>query len=36
MNVVYKQCFIEEITFLESAERQNIDVFLHLHNENGK
>ena len=28
MNVVYKQRFIEEIfTFLESAERQNIDVF---------
>ena len=27
INVVYKQCFIEEVTFLESAEKQNIDVF---------
>ena len=24
---MYKQCFIEEVTFLESAEKQNIDVF---------
>ena len=27
MNVVYKQCFIKEITFLESAKKLNIDVF---------
>ena len=24
---MYKQCFIEEVTILESAEKQNIDVF---------
>ena len=24
---MYKQCFIEEVTFLESAEKQNIDFF---------
>ena len=27
MLCIYKQCFIEEVTFLESAEKQNIDVF---------